>query len=143
METRITQRAPDSENLQALSDLPPLLRRIYAARQVTCMADLERSLKGLLPFEGLLDIDKAVTRLAKAIAVNQRILIIGDFDADGDIDILCSSSAVGWYKNMGNDVFELQKISSSPAKDISSVDMDLDGDLDVVAAHLSNSDKTG
>jgi single-stranded-DNA-specific exonuclease len=72
---------------QALADslqaLHPLLRRIYAARQVQTPDDLERTLESLLPFQSLLGIEKALPLLAAAVQENQKILIVGDFDADG------------------------------------------------------------
>lgn len=83
MQTSIARRKYDHQAVNDLSELPPLLQRIYAARQITSKEDLERSLKSLLPYHDLLDIDKAAARLAKAIQLNQRILVIGDFDADG------------------------------------------------------------
>ena len=62
---------------------PPILRRIYAGRGVKSAAELDRSLAGLLPPNTLPDIDVAAKRLAQAIELGQRILIVGDFDADG------------------------------------------------------------
>lgn len=83
MEKRITRRTIDPSSLMQLADLPPLLQRIYAARNVCSSRETERSLAQLLPFRDLLDINKAVDRLAKAISTDEKILVIGDFDADG------------------------------------------------------------
>ncbi|WP_417517145.1 single-stranded-DNA-specific exonuclease RecJ [Marinobacter sp.] len=64
-------------------DLSPLLRRLYAARGVTSDEQLSYTLRHLAsPFE-LRGIDRAVELLADAIARNQRVLVLGDFDADG------------------------------------------------------------
>ncbi|GGE68234.1 single-stranded-DNA-specific exonuclease RecJ [Streptosporangium jomthongense] len=64
-------------------DLPPLLRRLYAARGVTSDDQLRYTLRHLAsPFE-LRGIDRAVELLADAIARNRRVLVLGDFDADG------------------------------------------------------------
>lgn len=64
-------------------DLPPLLRRLYAARGVTSDEQLSYTLRHLAsPFE-LRGIDRAVELLADAIAQNQRVVVLGDFDADG------------------------------------------------------------
>ncbi|WP_417545846.1 single-stranded-DNA-specific exonuclease RecJ [Marinobacter sp.] len=64
-------------------DLSPLLRRLYAARGVTSDDQLTYTLRHLAsPFE-LRGIDRAVELLADAIAQNQRVLVLGDFDADG------------------------------------------------------------
>jgi single-stranded-DNA-specific exonuclease len=53
------------------------------ARQVKSEHELEKALDHLLPFQSLLGIDKAVALLVDAIQRNQKILIVGDFDADG------------------------------------------------------------
>lgn len=63
--------------------LPPLLRRLYQARGVRSEAELDYTLKQLAsPFD-LRGIDRAVELIAEAIQQGQRILILGDFDADG------------------------------------------------------------
>ncbi len=67
-----------------------LLRRIYDGRGVDDGAQLDRSLKGLLPPSDLPDIDCAAERLADAVERGERILIVGDFDADGATSVaLC------------------------------------------------------
>lgn len=64
-------------------NLPPLLRRLYAARGVTSDDQLSYTLRHLAsPFE-LRGIERAVELLADAITQNQRVLVLGDFDADG------------------------------------------------------------
>jgi len=63
--------------------VPPLLRRVYAARGADDPALAQPKLAGLLPPDALHDLDAAVALLADAIAGGQRILVVGDFDADG------------------------------------------------------------
>lgn len=63
--------------------LPPLLRRLYAARGVSSDAELAYTLGHLASPLGLRGIDHAVGLLADAIIRNQRVLVLGDFDADG------------------------------------------------------------
>ena len=70
-----------SDNLPA--DMHPVLRRVYLARQVSDVIQTENTLKHLLPFDQLKGIEQAVTMLAEAIDQQQRILIVGDYDADG------------------------------------------------------------
>ncbi|CAK0755384.1 ssDNA-specific exonuclease RecJ [Gammaproteobacteria bacterium] len=65
------------------NSLHPVLRRVYLARNLTNATQLEQSLKGLLPFQGLNGLDRAVTLLEDAVVKNQRIVIVADFDADG------------------------------------------------------------
>jgi len=64
-------------------DIHPVLRRIYASRDVKTADDLDYSLTKLLPYKDLSNIQEAVVLLAEAIKENKRILIVADFDADG------------------------------------------------------------
>lgn len=79
---RIEQR-PLPTVLPDLGDIPPLLTRIYAARGVETATELEKGLARLLPVHLLKGMDAAVALLAQALEQRQRILIVGDFDADG------------------------------------------------------------
>jgi single-stranded-DNA-specific exonuclease len=63
--------------------LSPLLWRIYRARGVTSRDEVETDLAGLIPPERLQGLDRAVRILADALRGRRRILIVGDFDADG------------------------------------------------------------
>ncbi|HCU0191992.1 TPA: single-stranded-DNA-specific exonuclease RecJ [Proteus mirabilis] len=63
--------------------LDPLLRQIYANRGITSETQLERSLKGLLHYQDLNGIDVAISLLIEALKLQSRIVIVGDFDADG------------------------------------------------------------
>lgn len=60
-----------------------LIARIYAARGVASSDELELKLNKLLPAKDLLGMDQAVQQLDQAIDQQTRILIVGDFDADG------------------------------------------------------------
>lgn len=63
--------------------LPPLLKKLYAARGITSDVELDYTLKNLIsPFD-LQGVNRAVELIAEAIQQQQRILILGDFDADG------------------------------------------------------------
>ena len=66
-----------------LPGLPLFLRRIYGARGVSSAADLDLALAGLERPAKLRQIDKAAQRIAVAVQEGQRILFVGDFDADG------------------------------------------------------------
>ncbi|MCY1504941.1 Single-stranded-DNA-specific exonuclease RecJ [compost metagenome] len=79
---RIEHRAlPDV--LPDLGDLPPLLTRLYASRGVQSAAELDKSLARLIPYQVLKGIEGAVALLVEALEQRQRILYVGDFDADG------------------------------------------------------------
>jgi len=64
-------------------DMHPVLRRIFLARNVANTKETENSLQQLLPFEALKGIREASAILAQAIQQQKRILIVGDYDADG------------------------------------------------------------
>ncbi len=63
-------------------DLHPVLRRVYASRGVSSVQELDLSLERLLPVRSLDGVDAAVTLLAQHRAAG-RVLVVGDFDADG------------------------------------------------------------
>jgi len=61
----------------------PLLQRIYQSRGFTSEGDLCLQLSGLPRPDLLLGIEPAVEQLIEALNLQQRLLIVGDFDADG------------------------------------------------------------
>ncbi|AZI13915.1 single-stranded-DNA-specific exonuclease RecJ [Avibacterium paragallinarum] len=61
----------------------PLLDRLYRARQIKTPQQLDRTLKAMLSPHQLLGMEKAVVLLAEARMAQKRIVIVGDFDADG------------------------------------------------------------
>ena len=65
------------------ADLHPLLARIYGTRNLSSANELEYSLDKLHPYYLLKGIDQATQVLADALDKQRRILIVGDFDADG------------------------------------------------------------
>lgn len=73
----------------ALSDLPPLLQRIYSARGITALQQLDFATQALHPPELLAGLPQAVQLLYQAFVHQQKIIVVGDFDADG-----ASSSAL-------------------------------------------------
>ncbi|MCQ9427179.1 single-stranded-DNA-specific exonuclease RecJ [Pseudomonas sp. LJDD11] len=79
---RIEHR-PMPSPLPVLGDLPPLLTRLYASRGVVSAEELDKSLARLIAYQQLKGIDAAVDLLVEALQQRQRILIVGDFDADG------------------------------------------------------------
>lgn len=76
---KLIRRKVDRE----LPGVSPLLNRLYVGRGIVRVEDLDNSLANLLPpdsFKGMAD---SVAVLQEAMVNQQRILIIGDFDADG------------------------------------------------------------
>ena len=64
------------------TDLHPVLRRVYAGRGIGSDTDLDLSLDRLLPI-GTLENVEAAAQLLLAHRDAGRILVVGDFDADG------------------------------------------------------------
>lgn len=82
MNLRIVRREFRTQDCAALSDsLHPVLRRIYVTRGVRTPADLDTSLERLHPVGTLEGVPAAVDLLMQHRT--GRILIVGDFDADG------------------------------------------------------------
>jgi len=61
----------------------PLLARLYAARGVTGMDELDDALGKLLPPSSLLGATDAAVLLADAIAANKKLCVVADYDCDG------------------------------------------------------------
>jgi single-stranded-DNA-specific exonuclease len=77
------RRRPAADDTHLPASLPPLLRRLYALRGVQGEQELERGVKGMLPWQQLDGIDAAVSLLQQALTDGRRIMVVGDFDADG------------------------------------------------------------
>jgi single-stranded-DNA-specific exonuclease len=60
----------------------PVLRRVYAARRVS-PAEIDTSLAAMLPVGRFAGVAAAAERLIAARSNDERVLILGDFDADG------------------------------------------------------------
>ncbi len=82
MRLRVVRRALAAQDVPLGGDLHPVLGRVYAARGVRSAADLDTSLGRLLPVGTLEGIPAAVDLLLQHRTAG-RVLIIGDFDADG------------------------------------------------------------
>ena len=79
----IRRRQPDVSALAPDATLHPLLARVYGGRGIATTDELNLALDQLLPPAGLLHVESAARLLADALAADQRILVVGDFDADG------------------------------------------------------------
>ena len=65
------------------SGIHPLLARLYAARGVHTPEELDDALGKLLPPGGLKGVQKAAQMLADAMAADQQLCIVADYDCDG------------------------------------------------------------
>ncbi|MGI1678637.1 MAG: single-stranded-DNA-specific exonuclease RecJ [Cellvibrionaceae bacterium] len=79
----IQRRSVDLSISKFQTDLPPVLQRIYASRGITDDAELQLRLTELCKPESLRGLTTAIDILVDAFQTQKRILIIGDFDADG------------------------------------------------------------
>ncbi|NAW67056.1 single-stranded-DNA-specific exonuclease RecJ [Photobacterium halotolerans] len=77
------KRRPEADTSGFSSEIHPLLKRIYASRGLRSDTDLERGAKGLHSYDKLNGIDAAVNLLIDALREHKRIIVVGDFDADG------------------------------------------------------------
>ena len=90
---------PLPETLPSLNtDLHPVLARIYAARKISDRRQLEKGLQQLHPTDNIKGMADAVALLAQAVEAGRRMLIVGDFDADGATS---SAVAVNALRAMG------------------------------------------
>ncbi len=80
---KVIRRRECIEMADCPGDLHPLLRRLYAARSIANAADLQLSLEHLIPVRQLGGINAAVELLCRHHQQRSRIVIVGDFDADG------------------------------------------------------------
>ena len=78
----VRRNLPVSDELEN-SQLSPILKKIYANRGVTSLDQISYKLSDLTDYSLLKDIDLASTIVAQAIIKQKRILVVGDFDADG------------------------------------------------------------
>jgi single-stranded-DNA-specific exonuclease len=80
----VTLRRRPAGPIDALPEtMHPVLRRVYAARGVRDADQLSLDLRSLLPVSTLDGIGPATELLAEHLARGSRILVVGDFDADG------------------------------------------------------------
>jgi len=83
MKPLIVPREVGKEPPAWAGQLHPVLARVYAARGVGSADELEYALRGLLPATVLAGMETAVGLLEQALEKRWRILVVGDFDADG------------------------------------------------------------
>jgi single-stranded-DNA-specific exonuclease len=96
---------PESEALASELGLPLPIARVLTNRGVLTPQDAETFLSGTLadlsnPYL-LKDMDKAVSRLQRAVHEREKILVFGDYDADGVLSVVILLRALG---SLGADV---------------------------------------
>jgi single-stranded-DNA-specific exonuclease len=76
-----TRAAADSAVSESMLQVDPILRRLYTARGVTASEQLDYTMQSLVPVRSMSGIDSAVDLILQHRS--KRIIVIGDFDADG------------------------------------------------------------
>lgn len=79
----IQRRSVDLSATSFQASLPPVLQKVYAARGIFNDSELQLRLTELCKPQLLRGLSEAVSILVEAFQTQKRILIIGDFDADG------------------------------------------------------------
>ncbi len=83
MQKIIKRRSLEKFDIPLSDSLHPLLQQIYRARGVTTQEEIDPSLSLLLKPDKLKGLAQALALIVEALEQQQRILIVGDFDADG------------------------------------------------------------
>lgn len=99
---RIVKRSYDLEKANFSAATLPLLQRIYLTRGLSCDADLSLQLSTLPSPKLMHGLDTAVEHLVEVLHTQQKIVIVGDFDADGATSsalMVLALSAMG-YKSV-------------------------------------------
>ena len=96
-----------SDSIAKRLKLSPIIKKILESKQIIEEKDIQQTLNGIdinRDISLLSDIDKAIERINQAIDKNERILVYGDYDADGvtSTTILVHTlqklgAQVGWY----------------------------------------------
>lgn len=83
IDTKIIPREVSLEGDCLPEAMHPILKRIYLSRDIRDVVQTENTLAHLQSYHDLKNIDAAVDLLAAALSRKDRIVIIGDYDADG------------------------------------------------------------
>ncbi len=82
-EFRVRQRLTDAAEDRLPPDLHPVLRRVLLARGVTSSNALDLGLGRMARPDTLSGLEAAADLIAQGIRQDRRLLVVGDFDADG------------------------------------------------------------
>ncbi len=82
MNPTLHRRKPEN-SLTFSASMHPVLRQVLSKRRLSSLEDLELGLSNLLSPTLMKGMPEAVERLVAALREQERVLIVGDFDADG------------------------------------------------------------
>ncbi len=88
----------DFNLVEGLNHLHPVLARVYAARGIQSVDEIDYRLQNLLHYQSLIGIEAAAECLGLAVMQQQRLLVVGDFDSDGATS---SALAVSALRDLG------------------------------------------
>lgn len=80
-----------SDSIAQRLKLSPIIKKILESKNIIEEEDIQRTLNGVdINHDSSLlsDIDKAIERINQAIDKNERILVYGDYDADGVLSLI-------------------------------------------------------
>ena len=95
MSTRIQRRPVDFSTGRFASDTPKILQRVLLGRGVTREEQLDHRLAKLHAPQAMRGLQAAVELLVVAVRAQKKILIVGDFDADGATSSTLAVLALG------------------------------------------------
>lgn len=95
MSTRIQRRPVDFSTGRFASDTPKILQRVLLGRGVTSEEQLDHRLARLYAPQAMRGLQAAVELLVVAVREQKKILIVGDFDADGATSSTLAVLALG------------------------------------------------
>lgn len=93
MQKTIVRRKKLSE-LNVEAEISQLLKNIYENRGIKNLSEIDHQLATLIPYTTLKDIDAAVALLYKHLKAQSKIVVVGDFDADGATSSALAVSAL-------------------------------------------------
>ncbi|WP_334063495.1 single-stranded-DNA-specific exonuclease RecJ [Alteromonas genovensis] len=114
------------------SQLHPVIDRIYRGRQVSHTDELENGLKGLTHYKALKGIEAGAALLADAVEQNKRIIIVGDFDADGATSIAVCLLSMGLMGYNNIDYLVPNRFDFGYGLSVPIVDVAIERDADVI-----------
>jgi len=95
MNTRVQRRPVDFSTGRFTSETPQILQRVLLGRGIVSEEALDHSLASLQKPQLMRGLETAVTLLVEAVRTQQKILIVGDFDADGATSSTLAVLALG------------------------------------------------
>jgi single-stranded-DNA-specific exonuclease len=79
----VRRPVPAAARALVAAGMPDVLARIYAARGITAMSELDHGFAALPSPIRMKGVDAAAERLSRAIRAREKIVIVADYDADG------------------------------------------------------------